>query len=169
MIAFVCFSLSHWIFSFKYWVCAQRLVLLLHGENPKKSEACFDRINFAVCTVNIVVQVVWAWLYTYQPDQYTGDDTMLNLFLAFTSLNLLLQLVSLYFLSVALYQIKYQIKNKSVLTINEKGMQYHYLCFIIFLIATLMFYTEDMVAPPPQDITVHTITESFKIVTSVLL
>ena len=103
MIAFVCFSLSHWIFAFKYWVCAQRLVLLLQGENPKKSEACFTKINIAVCTVNVIVQVVWAWLYTYQPATYTGDNTMLNLFLAFTSLNLVLQLVSLYFLSAALY------------------------------------------------------------------
>ena len=94
---------------------------------------------------------------------------MLNLFLAFTSLNLMLQLVSLYFLSAALYQIKYQIKNKSVLTINEKGMMYHYLCFLIFLIATLIFYIEDMVAPPPQDPTVHTVTESFKILASALL
>lgn len=55
MIAFICFSLSHWIFSFKYWVCAQRLVLLLHNQNPKKRESCYTKINVAVCLANIVI------------------------------------------------------------------------------------------------------------------
>lgn len=84
-------------------------------------------------------------------------------------MNLLLQIVSLFFLSSALYQIKYQIRNKSVMTINENAMCLHYVCFIFFMVATIVFYVADCVDPPPTDIEVHLVTEIIKITSSVML
>ena len=86
-----------------------------------------------------------------------------------TSLNLLLQLLSLVFLSVALWQIKYQIKTKSILTIKASSMYLHYGCFIFFLVTTVIFYVGDLIDPPPQDLNVHLVTELLKILSSVLL
>ena len=98
MIAFVCFSLSHWVFCFKYWSCAQRLTLLLNHKNSKQDDAKILRINIVMCLLNVIIPGVYAWYYTI-----VLEDKSSNFFYVISTMNLLLQLASLYFLSSALY------------------------------------------------------------------
>lgn len=39
MIASICFSLSHWVFCFKYYTSSRRLTLLLNHQSPKTDDS----------------------------------------------------------------------------------------------------------------------------------
>ena len=117
--------------------------------------------------MNVIFPAFNSWAYTIEVTK--SGTTEKILYYTATSLNLLLQMVSLCFLSSALYQIKYQIKNKSILTVNENAMCLHYACFVFFMIATVVFYVADCIDPPPTDIEVHLVTEIVKITSSVML
>lgn len=105
------------------------------------------RINATVSMLNVIFPAFYAWCYTIEIA--TKQTKVLSLYYTSTSLNLLLQITSLWFLSSALWQIKHQVKNRSVLTINENAMLLHYLCFCFFLLATVVFYITDLIDPPP--------------------
>jgi hypothetical protein len=126
-------------------------------------------INVIVCTLNVIIPGVYAWAYTIDIQDTNPSKSTLSVYFTATSINLLLQILSLCFLSSALYQIKYQINNKSILTINENAMCLHYACFVFFMVATIVFYVADCVYPPPTDIEVHLVTEIIKIISSVFL
>ena len=66
MVACCCFSLSHWIFSFKYWKCSQRLTLLLSKQKPDKNDTQMNMINWVICILNVVFSVLYAWAYTLE-------------------------------------------------------------------------------------------------------
>jgi hypothetical protein len=59
------------------------------------------------------------------------------------------------FLSLALWQIKFQVKSKSALSVNEKAMCLHYCCFLLFLLASLMNYIADLFDPPPEGLNIN--------------
>lgn len=170
MISSICFSLSHWVFSFKYWACAQRLSLLLKGHKPNEMDGRINIINYIVITLNIIFPAFYAWTYTINiTEDIDNTKNIKGIFYFATSLNLILQLLSLVFLSVALWQIKYQIKTRSVLTVKSSSMCLHYGCFVFFLVTLVIFYVGDLIDPPPQDLNVHLTTEILKIFSSVLL
>lgn len=98
MIAFVCFSLSHWVFCFKYWSCAQRLTLLLNNQNSKQDDVKILRTNIIMSLLNVIIPGLYAWYYTF-----ILEKTNNTFFYIISTMNLLLQLASLYFLSSALY------------------------------------------------------------------
>ena len=167
MLASICFSLSHWIFSFKYWACAQRLTLLLNGKKPTEMDKRMSIINFVICSLNVIFPAMYAWAYGRQIADST--NTLKPFYTISTALNLLLQLLSLLFLSVALLQIKYSVRQRSILTINPKAMCLHYACFVFFFLATIAYFVADILDPPPVDISIHLYTEIIKIISSVIL
>lgn len=127
-------------------------------------------INVVICTLNVVFPALYAWSYaSVVSSQNDTGSKVTPLYFLSTSFNLLLQLLSLLFLSVALWQIKYSIHQRSVLTVNPKAMCLHYACFIFFLLATIAYFVADLLDPPPLDFKVHLYTEIIKIVSSVIL
>lgn len=107
MFACICFSLSHWIFSFKYWSCAQRLTLLLNGKNPSSQDTKITAINITMSSLNILLPSLYAWTYTIEVADDDHQKKILLIYYTSTSLNLMLQVTSLVFLSSALWQIKF--------------------------------------------------------------
>ncbi len=167
MMASCLFSLSHWVFCFKYYTAARRLTLLLNNENPKKDDLKLNIVNIIFTALNILIPALYAWSYTVQAKP--NQSTVFVWFYVSSTINLFLQFVSLAILSMALYNIKYQIETRSICTMNSQSMYYHYVCFLLFIMATLAFYISDMCHPPPNNLQVHLVTEIIKIASSCAL
>jgi hypothetical protein len=105
MIASICFSLSHWVFCFKYYTSSRRLTLLLNHQSPKTDDSKLHIINIVFLVLNTLIPALYAWSFTDQTKD--NGDASLVLFYAASSSNLALQLVSLFVLSLALYSIKF--------------------------------------------------------------
>ncbi len=105
MMASCLFSLSHWVFCFKYYTAARRLTLLLNNENPKKDDLKLNIVNIIFTALNILIPALYAWSYTVQAKP--NQSTVFVWFYVSSTINLFLQFVSLAILSMALYNIKY--------------------------------------------------------------
>ena len=103
ILACVSFSMSHWIFSMKYWTCAKRLELLIQGKNPRKKDVFMLRLEILLCALNIIIPSMYGW--TSSEISNTATNTLTFYYFA-SALNLLLTTASLFFLGGALLQIK---------------------------------------------------------------
>ena len=61
ILACISFSMSHWIFSMKYWTCAKRLELLMEGKNPRKRDVFMMRLEILLCALNIIIPSMYGW------------------------------------------------------------------------------------------------------------
>lgn len=64
MTSLACVSLSHWLFSFNYWVVSQRVKMILLHINPKSRENRWRVTNISVTILNILVPMLYGWTFT---------------------------------------------------------------------------------------------------------
>lgn len=100
VLACISFSMSHWIFSMKYWTCAKRLELLVSGQNPRKKDAFMFKLEVFLCILNVIIPGIYGWTSSEIDDSAT--DTLDFYYIA-SFLNLVLTTASLFFLGGALY------------------------------------------------------------------
>ena len=100
ILACVCFSMSHWIFSMKYWTCAKRLELLVSGQNPRKKDAFMFKLEVVLCVLNVIIPSMYGWTSSEIDDTQTNT---LKFYYVASFLNLVLTTASLFFLGGALY------------------------------------------------------------------
>lgn len=148
ILACICFSMSHWIFSMKYWTCAKRLELLIQGKNPRKKDEFMFKLEIVLCALNIIIPSMYGW--TSSEISNTATDTLTFYYCA-SALNLLLTTASLFFLGGALLQIKMLMQNKQEFVINNRAMCLHICTFTLYIITISTYFISDLVDPPPKD------------------
>ena len=160
ILACVSFSMSHWIFSMKYWTCAKRLELLIQGKNPRKNDIFMMRLEILLCALNIIIPSMYGW--TSSEIDNTATNTLTFYYIA-SFLNLLLTTASLFFLGGALLQIKILMKNREEFVINNRAMCLHVCTFSLYIITISTFFISDLVDPPPKDPEKHLLSEEMRI------